>query len=178
MNLNTKPFNNITTNKENAILWGQKMWFILTDVYSKSNIDKLRAHQMWLKNITLAVIYQEFLTSGLEGVNSKIDLDQYLDLPEFEWEEVTLAYLAGSEHLSFKYFEDFDNNSRNALLSELVIKMKNYIFYSLVKHFGSTSSGVFDELMKSINDKELLLKFDEYSAMEYVSEEFTLLEDY
>ena len=178
MNFNTKTFDIITINKENAILWGQQMWFILTNVYNKNNIDKLRTHKMWLQNITLAVIYQEFLVSGFEDVNSKIDIDQYFDLPEFEWEEVTLAYLASSEHLSYKYFEDFDKNSRNALLSDLVVKMKNFIFYSLVKHFGSTSNGVFDEMMKSINDKELLLKFDKHNAWDFVREEFTLFEDY
>ena len=176
--ISEKTFDIITTNKDNALLWGQQMWFLLTNVHNNHNINKRQKHELWIENITLAVIYQEFLSAGLEDTNSKIDLIKLFNLPEFEWDEVTLAYLASSEHLSYKYFEDFDKNSRNALLSDLVVKMKNFIFYSLVKHFGSTSNGVFDEMMKSINDKELLLKFDKHNAWDFVREEFTLFEDY
>jgi len=178
MNFNKKTFDIITTNKENALLWGQKMWFILTDVYSKSNINKLRAHKLWLQNITLAVIYHEFLVSGLEDVNPKINLAQLFELPEFKWDKVTLAYLASEENLGYKYFEDFNKNKQNALLSDLGIKTKNYIFYSLVNHFDSTSNAVFDEMMKTISDDDLKLKFDDLLAWEYVREEFTLSDLY
>jgi len=178
MNLNNKTFDIITTNKDNALLWGQQMWFLLTNVYNNHNINKLQKHELWIENITLAVIYQEFLVSGLEDGGSQIDLVKLFSLPEFEWDEVTLAFLASSEHLSYKYFENYDTNSRNMLLSDLVLKKKKYIFYSLVKHFGSTSNGVYDEMMKSIADKDLLLKFDKFNAWDFVREEFTLFEDF
>jgi len=178
MNLNKKTFDIITVNKDNALLWGQQMWFALTNVYSKHKINKLQEHKLWLQNITLAVIYHEFLVSGLEDVNSKINLTQLFEIPEFKWDKVTLAYLASEEHLGYKYFEDFDKNKQNALLSDLLIKTKNFIFYSLVKHFDSTSNAVFDELMKTISDENLKLKFDKLLAWEFVREEFTLLEDF
>ena len=176
MNFNKKTFGIITTNKDNALLWGQQMWFILTDVYSKSNINKLQEHKLWLQNITLAIIYHEFLVSGLEDVNPKINLTQFFELPEFKWDKVTLAYLASEEHLGYKYFEDFNKNKQNALLFDLVIKTKSYIFYSLVNHFDSTSNAVFDEMMKTISDDDLKLKFDDLLAWEFVREEFTLLD--
>jgi len=178
MNINKKTFDIITTNRDNALLWGQQMWFILTNVYNNHKLDKLQSHKLWIENISLAVIYQEFLASGLEDIEPKVDLIKSFNLPDFEWDEVTLAFLASSERLSYKYFENYDINSRNELLSDLVLKSKNFIFYSLVKYFGSTSNGVFDEMMKSITDKDLLLEFDDSKAMEFVSEEFTLLEDY
>jgi len=178
MNFNNKTLNIITTNKDNALLWGQQMWFLLTNVYNNHNINKRQKHELWIENITLAVIYQEFLASGLENTDSTIDLIKLFNLPEFEWDEVTLAYLASSEHLTYKYFENYDTNSRNMLLSDLVLKKKKYIFYSLVKHFGSTSNGVYDEMMKSVTDKDLLLKFDKFNAWDFVREEFTLFEDF
>ena len=178
MNFNKKTFDIITTNKDNALLWGEQMWFILTNVYNNHKIDKLQSHKLWIENITLAVIYQEFMSSGLEEKETKVDLVKIFNLPEFEWDEVTLAFLASSEHLSFKYFENYAINSRNLLLSDLVLKNKNFIFYSLVKHFGSTSNGVYDDMMKSIADKDLLRKFDKYSAWDFVREEFTLYDDY
>ena len=154
------------------------MWFALTNVYCKHKINKLQEHKLWLQNITLAVIYHEFLVSGLEDVNSKINLTQLFEIPEFKWDKVTLAYLASEEHLGYKYFEDFDKNKQSALLSDLVIKTKNFIFYSLVKHFDSTSNAVFDELMKTISDEDLKLKFDKLLAWEFVREEFTLSDLY
>ena len=178
MNFNKKTFDIITINKENALLWGEQMWFILTNVFNNHKINKLQSHKLWIENITLAVIYQEFLASGLEAVNPKIDLIKLFDLPEFDWDEVALSFLASSEHLSYKYFEGYDINSRNTLLSDLVLKNKNFIFYSLVKHFGSTSNGVYDEMMKSVTGKDLLLKFDKYNAWDFVREEFTLFEDF
>ncbi len=177
MEFNTKAFNIITINKENSILWGQKMWFILTDFYSYKQINKLQEHKLWLQNITLAIIYHEFTVSGLEDIEQKVNLEELFDLPEFAWDDTTLAYIAGNEHLGYQYFEDFNKDNRNILLAKLVLKMKNYIFFSFVKHYGGTSSGIFEELIKSISSNELLSKFDEYSANEFVREEFTLFED-
>ena len=177
MNFNKKTFDIVTVNKENAILWGQKMWFILTDVYSKNNIDKLQAHKMWLQNITLAVIYHEFTVSGLMGIDAKLDLDELFELPEFKWDKVTLAYLSAKENLGYDYFENYTINSRNALLTELINKTKEFIFYSLINHYN-TSNAVFDELIKSIRDTDINKHFDQDFAWEYVRETFTLSEDF
>ena len=177
MNLNTKTFDIVTVNKENAILWGQKMWFILTNVYRKNNIDKLQEHQMWLQNITLAIIYHEFTVSGLMDIDAKIDLDELFELPEFKWDKTTMAYLSAKENLGYAYFENYTISSRNALLIELIDKTKEFIFYSLINHYN-TSNAVFDELIKSISDTDINKQFAQDFAWEYVRETFTLLEDF
>jgi len=177
MNFNKKTFDIITTNKDNAILWGQKMWFILTDVYSKSNIDKLRAHKLWLQNISLAVIYHGFTVSGSMDIEPKIDLEALFELPEFKWDKTTMAYLAAKENLRYDYFEDYTISNRNALLTKLIDKTKKFIFYSLINHYN-TSNAVFDELIKTISDTDISKHFDQNYAWEYVREEFTLLEDF
>lgn len=175
MKFNPQPFDIVKFNKENALIWGSKMWFILTDVY-KSDIDKLRKHKLWLEGIALAVIYQEFIVSLNEEVE-RVEYKSIFSLTDYQWDETTLAYLASEKHLGYKFFEPYSIESRDQLLQKLVEKSKEYIFYSLVKHYSSVNA-VFEELLSSINTENNKLSFDNYLAFEYVREGFILSDLY
>lgn len=176
MQFNKKLFDIINVNKENAIIWGQKMWFILTDVYTKSKISKYRQHDLWLTNIALAVIYKEFTyVSGLNKTG--LNFFDLLDNLEYEWSDHILIYLAGSNHFPYTDIEEFDNVKRLNVIFKLINIEKKNIFYQLIKHYTTTNE-MYDELLNSIKDEngKLPTNFDNLEAWEWAREEFTVFE--
>lgn len=172
MKFDDKTFNFIKSNHKNALLWGQKMWFILTDVY-KNNIDKARKHQLWLENITLALIYHEFLKAGgLIPFDEEINWHKYITDLEYDWDSEYLIFLAGDKKIPFSEIENFDETKKIRFLVKLIYDNKKEIFYQLVKHYFSVND-MYEELVNSL-DKETKAKFDINWAWEWAREEFSL----
>ncbi|MBN2893836.1 MAG: hypothetical protein JXL97_18350 [Bacteroidales bacterium] len=176
MKFNEKPFDLIKVTKENAIIWGQKMWFILTDVYTNSKISKFREHNLWITNITLAVIYKEF-TYVAELDKTGIDYTNLIKNLVYKWDDVVLIYLAGSNHFPFIDIENLDDSKRINVIQKLINLEKKNIFYSLVKHY-TTVNAMYEELANSIKDEngKFSVDFDNFEAWEWAREEFFIFE--
>ena len=176
MKFHTKPFEIIITNKENSLLWGQKMWFILTDIYQNRLLDKLKTHELWIENITLALIYKEFTIVAFEN-KEPINWGNYLDNLQYNWDDFILAYMAGRNHFRFSDIENFNKTKRYNLIIKLIYKNKEDVFYTLVKHFG-TSNAMFEEIKKSAINQEGKLpdNHDDMWAWEWAREMFQLPE--
>ncbi len=176
MNFNQKTFSIVTENKENALLWGQKIWFLLTDGYNNHSLDKRQTQELWIDNITLALIYKEFTVAALSSKMS-IDWTSYLNSLSYEWDDLTLAFIAGQNHFNYSVIEDIDEAKRNALITQLVIKNKADIFYSLVKHYFSVNA-MYEEFEKSVIDStgKLPSNYDKMWGWEWAREDFTLMD--
>ena len=175
MKFNEQTFEIVKVNKKNALLWGQKMWFILTNVYKNSQLDKYQTHNLWIENIALALIYKEFTIASTID-NSEIDWVKYLKNLDYQWSDQVLIYYAGRNNFHYSKVDEFDETKRFNLIIELIYLSKKDIFYSLVKHYFSTNS-MYEELENSIKDENYKLpqNFDNIRSWEWAREEFSLM---
>ena len=136
------------------------MWFLITNVYQNKSLSKLKIHELWIENITLAVIYKEFTVAAFDEKN-QIDWKKYLDNLNYEWNKLTLAYLAGQNHFSYSDIDNLNETQIYNLLIKLIYKNKEDIFYTFVKHYG-TSNAMYDEIEKSVinSDGKLPERYD------------------